>query len=160
MDNTKGQTAVIFTAGGTKHHNGSETDVCTEDLSEYAQNRVSAWADPRELRQLAQRLRSEAERAEQAAETNEFFSLDLSRLNLAYICLYKANLRQGLFAHADLEFAQLQHARLFSAFLCEADLGYANLIGADLRNAQLATANLVGADLRNAQLDPPAPDNT
>ncbi len=116
--------------------------MCTEDLSEYAQNRVSAWADPEELRQLAQRLRSEAERAEQAAEANEFFSLDLSHLNLAYACLYKANLRQALLARADLEFAQLQNAHLFSAFLCEADLRYANLVGADLRNAELGLAKM------------------
>ena len=116
--------------------------MCTEDLSEYAQNRVSSWADPEELRRLAQRLRSEAERAEQAAEANEFFSLDLSRLNLAYACLYKANLRQALLAHSDLEFAQLQDANLFSAFLCDANLGHANLIGADLRNAELGLAKL------------------
>lgn len=119
--------------------------MCTEDLSEYTQNRVSSWADPEELRQLAQRLRSEAERAEQAAEANEFFSLDLSRLNLAYACLYKANLRQALLAYADLEFAQLQNAHLFSAFLCEADLRYANFVGADLGNAELGLAKPMNA---------------
>ena len=116
--------------------------MCTEDLPEYAQNRVSAWADPEELRQLAQRLRSEAERAEQAADANEYFSLDLSHLNLAYSCLYKSNLRQALLAHADLQFAQLQNAHLFSAFLCEADLRYANLVGADLRDAELGLVQL------------------
>ena len=116
--------------------------MCTEDLSEYTQNRVAAWADPGELRQLAQRLRSEAERA---AEANEFFSLDLSHLNLAYACLYKANLRQALLAYADLEFAQLQNAHLFSAFLCEADLRYANFVGADLGNAELGLAKPMNA---------------
>ncbi|MSP90703.1 MAG: hypothetical protein EXR79_02675 [Myxococcales bacterium] len=77
--------------------------------------------------------------------------------------LQELDLRDGLFAGADLADADLSHATLAAADLRgavlrgarlrRADLTLALLEGADLRGADLSGADLSGADLRGARLD-------
>jgi len=77
---------------------------------------------------------------------------DLRSANLYSADLRYANLQYADLRSADLRYANLQYADLRYADLCSADLCYANLQDANLYSADLRYADLRSANLRSADL--------
>lgn len=77
---------------------------------------------------------------------------DLSQLDLSYLYMGRADLREARLAGTNFYMADLSGATLAGADLSGAILSGANLAGADLRNATFTNANLLVADLHNAVL--------
>ena len=75
--------------------------------------------------------------------------LNLSKANLTWVDLAKANLTEANLSGADISGADLSKANL-----TEANLSGADLSGADLTRANLSKANLSGADLPNFLIVP------
>src|SRR5204863_2676265 len=75
---------------------------------------------------------------------------DLSRADLSFANLRRANLSRTNLSFANLRRANLSRADLSRADLSRADLSSADLLRADLSNAYLIRADLISANLSNA----------
>jgi hypothetical protein len=81
-----------------------------------------------------------------------FSGTDLRKADLRYADLSDAFLFSANLSETDLRYADLSNASLDSANLSHAKLDGAHLHGASLRSANLLDANLYAADLRDADL--------
>jgi hypothetical protein len=83
----------------------------------------------------------------------KFAGANLDEANLNRANLYGANLDRANLYGANLDRANLDRANLYEANLCEANLDGASLNGANLDRANLCEANLCEANLDGASLN-------